>query len=394
MNQEPCKEYVSIDFIDKSFRVCSRHKRGTDGYIEYSMNFIENNYKLWVELNSMTYEIGVSKAFCVTTPCLREVFSAQFRDRVVHTMLDLKFGPLLEEELTDCAYACRTGKGTTYGIADVREQIRRVSNDYTIETWVLKGDLQGFFMSIIRLKLYCILEATIRRKYHEDDIEWWLWLWKKVILHDPTKDCIKKGDLALWDKLPTNKSLFTCGKGKGLPIGNLPSQMLENLLMSVFDKWVLNRIGKEGGYGRYVDDFVIISRDKKELLCLWRDARVFLRDELGLTLHPHKVYLQEAKKGIRFTGVMIRPGRSLPNPRTIEHLYDVIDEFGRCDNPRGEELVRFVNRINSLLGLIAQYASYNIRRKAWTMMSHKDRVYCKNMRIIKIKSNFKRKVKL
>lgn len=315
-------------------------------------------------------------------------------NRIIHHLLAIKFSEILESEMADKAYACRVGKGTDYGIADVRKEIKRVSDNYTKEAWVLKCDLQGFFMSINRSLLYNLLEKVIMEKYRGKDIEWWLWLWKKVVLHDPTRNCVKVGDLNLWDKLPTNKSLFTCGEGKGLPIGNLPSQLLENLLMSIFDKWVLSRIGKEGGYGRYVDDFVVISRDKKQLLCLWRDARVFLRDELGLTLHPHKVYLQESKRGIRFTGVMIRPHISLPNPRTIEHLYDVIDEFGRCDNPRGEELVRFVNHINSLLGLIAQYASYNIRRKAWTMMSHKDRVYCKNMRIIKIKSNFKRKVKL
>ena len=389
MNQEPHKEYVSIDFIDKSFRVCSKHKRGTDGYIEYSMNFIENNYKLWIELNTMTYEIGASKAFCVTKPCLREVFCAAFRDRIVHTMLDIKFGPLLEEEFIQSAYACRKGKGTSYGVEDVREQIRRVSKDYTVIAWALKGDMQGFFMSIVRLKLYYILEATIRRKYHEADIEWWLWLWKKVVLHDPTKNCVKKGDLTLWSKLPKNKSLFTCGKGKGLPIGNLPSQMLENLLMSIFDKWVLGRIGKEGGYGRYVDDFVVISRDKKQLQQLLQEARVFLREELWLTLHPHKVYMQEARKGLRFTGVMIRPNRSLPNPRTIEHLYDVIDRFGMIENPRGDTLQRYVNRINSLYGLLVHYDTYNVRRKAWSMMPHKERIYCVNMKKMKIKYNYK-----
>lgn len=381
-------EYVSIDFIDKSFRKCSKHKRSTDGCIEYTMSYIENNYRLYVELNTMTYEISASKAFCVTRPKLREVFCADFRDRIVHTMLDLKFSPLLEEEFSDKAYACRVGRGTEYGIQDVKEQIKTVTNGYTTTAWVLKGDLQGFFMSIDRLRLYHILEATIRRKYHEADIEWWLWLWKKVILHDPTVGCVKKGDLTLWNKLPPHKSLFTCGEGKGMPIGNQPIHILENLLLSAFDKWVLERIGEEGGYGRYVDDFIVVSRDKKLLLRLLQDARVFLRDELGLILHPHKVYLNEAKKGVRFTGVMIRPNRMLPNPRTIEHLYDVINEFVKIDNPRDETLDKYINRINSLLGMLVHYNTYNVRRKAWMMMPYKDRVYCKNMKVIKIKSNF------
>lgn len=255
---------------------------------------------------------------------------------------------------------------------------------------MLKCDLQGFFMSINRSLLYSLLEKVIRAKYHGSDIEWWLWLWKKVILHDPTKNCVKVGDLGLWGKLPKNKSLFTCEEGVGLPIGNLPSQLLANLLLSQFDKLMMERLGKDGGYGRYVDDFVVISRDKKILLKILQESRCYLLEELGLTLHPHKVSLQRASSGVRFTGALIRPNRTLPNPRTIEHLYDVIDQFGITPDPKGEILQRYVNRINSLMGVLVHYDSYNIRRKAWTMMPHKDRVFCVNMKKIKIKNQFKK----
>ena len=159
----------------------------------------------------MEYEISKSKAFCVTRPKLREVFCADFRDRIIHHLLAIKFTDILEGEMTDKAYACRVGKGTDYGIADVKKQIKRVSDNYTKEAWVLKCDLQGFFMSINRSLLYRLLEKVIRENYHGDDMEWWMWLWKKAVLHDPTKNCIRVGDLSLWDKLPANKSLFTCG---------------------------------------------------------------------------------------------------------------------------------------------------------------------------------------
>ena len=74
--------------------------------------------------------------------------------------------------MTDKAYACRVGKGTDYGITDVRKEIKRVSDNYTKEAWVLKCDLQGFFMSINRSLLYDLLEKVIRAKYHGSDIEW------------------------------------------------------------------------------------------------------------------------------------------------------------------------------------------------------------------------------
>ena len=338
----------------------------------------------------MIYEISKSKTFCVTRPKLREVFCAAFRDRVVHHLLAIKFADILESEMTDKAYACRAGKGTDYGIADVKKEIERVSENYTKEAWVLKCDLQGFFMSINRSLLYRLLEKVIMEKYHESDIEWWLWLWKKVVLHDPTKNCVRVGDLSLWDNLPANKSLFTCGEGVGLPIGNLPSQLLANLLLSQFDKLMIDRVCEDGGYGRYVDDFVVISRDKKLLLNILQESRNYLLEELDLTLHPRKVSLQRASSGARSPGAPIRPRRMLPNIQTIYHLYDVIDRFGIESDPKSEVLRRYVSRINSLMGVLVHYDSFNIRRKAWSMMPHKDRVFCVNMKKIKIKNKFKK----
>lgn len=93
--------------------------------------------------------------------------------------------------------------------------------------------------------------------------------------------------------------------------------------------------------------------------------------------------------GVRFTGALIRPGRTLPNPRTVEHLHDVIDMFGIESNPKGEVLHRYVGRINSPMGVLVHFNAYNIRRKAWMMMPYKDRVFCVNMRKIRIMNKYK-----
>lgn len=377
------KEYVSIELIDEGYRDCRKRKGSTEGCMEYGKDYILNNLQLYKELNSMTYEVGRSKAFIVTRPKIREVFCAQFRDRIVHHILAIKFLPIFESEMTDNAYACRKGKGTDYGINHIREQMERVSEDYTKETWVLKCDLQGFFMSIDRKMLYGIVENLLRKKYHGSDIDFWLWLWKKVIMNDPSKNCIKVGDLKLWDKLPRNKSLFTCGEGKGLPIGNLPSQILANLLMSRFDKWILGCVGKDGGYGRYVDDFVVVSRNKRLLLDILHDARIFLRDELDLTLHPDKVYLQEAKKGVKITGAVIMPHRVYVGNNTIGRLFDVIEGWNNIKSPTGEETEKFIKRVNSLFGHLVHRNSYAIRWSAWKSIEHKDKVYCENMRYLR-----------
>ena len=152
---------------------------------------------------------------------------------------------------------------------------------------------------------------------------------------------------------------------------------------------MIDRVGEDGGYGRYVDDFVVISRDKKLVLNILQEARNDLLEELCLTLHPRKVSLQRAASGVRFTGALIRQDRMLPNIRTIEHLYDLIDRFGIESDPKREVLRRYVSRINSLMGVLAHYNTYNIRRKAWTMMPYKDRVFCVNMKKIRIMNKYK-----
>lgn len=117
------KEYVTLDFVYEAYRDCCKHKGSTESCMGYTIKYIAENYLLYKELNGMTYTIGESKAFCVTKPTLREVFCAKFRDRIVHHLLALKFGNILDGELTDRAYACRKDKGTDYGINDIRAQI-------------------------------------------------------------------------------------------------------------------------------------------------------------------------------------------------------------------------------------------------------------------------------
>lgn len=378
-------EYITIDDVYKGYRDCKRFKASTTGCVEYMQNYLANNLQLYQDLNSMTYEIGQSKAFCVTRPKLREVFCAQFRDRIVHHILAIKFIDIFETEMFDCAYACRKGKGTLYGIEHVKQQIAEVSSGYTVETWILRCDLQGFFMSIDRRMAYRIVEDIIRRRYDGDGIEWWLWLWRKVILHDPTKNCVKTGDMRLWDRLPANKSLFTCGEGKGFPIGNLPSQIIANIIMSRFDKWIIGLLGDGCGYGRYVDDFVAVSRDKKRLLDVLHDAREWLDCKLGLTLHPHKVYLQEARKGVVFTGAAIMPGRIYCGKTTVEHLFERIEEWNNMTDVSREQTESFARSVNSLFGHMKHYNSYAIRWIAWKKIRHKESVYCENMNKLKIR---------
>lgn len=280
-------EYITLEELYTAYTDCCKHKRSSKGFLEYYGDWMMNNYKLWKSLNDMTYTIGQSKVFVVTRPKIREVFCAEFKDRIVHHLLINKFNNLIESRMIDNSFSCRKGKGVLKGLQSVAKQIAEKSNNYTSEAWVLKCDLQGFFMSINRKLVWNIVRKLIRKNYHEPDVNWWLWLWKLVILNAPEKKCHYVGDPNLKYRVPHNKSLFY-SKGNGLPIGNLPSQVLANLLLSPFDHYVLSQ---DVGYARYADDFITISSDKQKLLKLINSYKNFLKEKLKLTMHPTKLYI-------------------------------------------------------------------------------------------------------
>lgn len=368
------KEYITIEEVTRGYMDCKKRKGSTDDCARYSEDWVSNNIRLWSELNSMTYEVGPSRAFCVTRPKIREVFCAQFRDRVVHHIAVNHFLDLFEGEMIDDAYACRKGKGALYGAQRMAEQMERVTEGYTREAWTMACDLQGFFMSIDRRMLYDMVRKLVKEKYDGGNTDWWLWLWKKIILNAPEKNCRRTGDTFLWNYLPRNKSLFTSG-GKGLPIGNLPSQVLANLLLSGFDKWMRFRLG-DGGYGRYVDDFICIHTDKELLLDTARMARVWLRENLGLSMHPRKFTLQRADKGITFAGTTIKPGRLYPSRRAVDGLFDWIKEYNEMRVGK-EDLC---NHFDSYMGHLAHHDSYSVRWRAWTNIEDKKGLMCTNMK--------------
>ena len=195
------------------------------------------------------------------TPVKREVFAAGFRDRVVHHVLIRRLNPLFEREFICDSYSCRVGKGTHLGIARLQRFLRRESSNPPCDPWVLRLDIQGFFMNIQRTKLLNLLQDFLNRTYPGDDLKLILQLLRNLILADPTRDCRLQSPLSSWDNLPANKTLFKVPAGCGLPIGNLTSQVLANFYLSGLDHYVKHTL-RLANYGRYVDDLFLVRPDR------------------------------------------------------------------------------------------------------------------------------------
>ena len=333
--------------------------------LAFELDYESELLALWEEINAGTYRPGRSTAFVIDKPVKREIFAADFRDRVVHHLIINKLNHIFEKTFIYDSYACREGRGTHFGIQRVDRFIRQCSLNYTRDCYVLKLDIQGFFMAIDKRILWRMLRDLISQHYQQADKDLLLMLCYKIITNNPTKNCFIKGSRQNWDGLPSDKSLFHSAPFCGLPIGNLTSQIFANVYLNAFDHFIKHDLGLRY-YGRYVDDFITIHQDHDYLVSLVPRIAHFLKINLGLTLHPRKLYLQHYSKGAPFLGVVIKPNHITSGKRIKGNFYNAIAQHNAiaiAQKPNREEQAAFLCSINSYLGIMKHYNTYQLRKK-------------------------------
>ena len=134
-----------------------RNKRNTNNALSFELHYESSLIHLCDDIFKRNYQPRRSIAFIVNKPVKREVFAADFRDRIVHHLIFNYIAPVFEKRFVNDSYSCRTGKGTHYGIQRVDHFIRSCSENYHKDCYILKMDIQGYFMSIDRLLLYDIV---------------------------------------------------------------------------------------------------------------------------------------------------------------------------------------------------------------------------------------------
>lgn len=117
---------ITLEDVISAYYKCRKNKRSTCNALKFEINWEIECAKLYDEIINGTYEIGRSIAFIVTRPKKREVFAADFRDRVVHHLIMSRLEPLFEREFIRDNYNCRVKKGTLYGINRLHEQVKSV----------------------------------------------------------------------------------------------------------------------------------------------------------------------------------------------------------------------------------------------------------------------------
>lgn len=289
---------LTVPEIFEAYYDCRKTKRNTANALLFEENLEQNLLELYEDLVNQTYYPGKSICFVVHSPKVREVWAADFRDRVVHHAFYNRYAEGIIKSFIGDSYACIPGRGTHAAVTKIDRNVRSITQNHTQEGYVLKMDIANYFASIDR----DILDEQLSR--HITD-PWWVWLYKTILHHDPTQNVFVRSSQALMKRVPAHKSLFN-SNGKGLPIGNLSSQLFGNVYLNDLDQYAKHEL-KIKHYVRYVDDILVVGKCSKELAKLVKPIDSFLGDKLRLRLHPNKISINKIEHGFDALGYVVRP---------------------------------------------------------------------------------------
>ncbi len=279
-------QIIEFSNLLSSARKAQRGKRFRENVLSFNYGLERELLKLHDELVSKTYLPGAYRTFQIVEPKKRMISAAPYRDRVVHHALCNVIAPIFERTFISDSYANRVGFGT-------HRALRRFTHFARSSRYALQCDVRKYFPSID----HEILKAIVRRKIKCRET---LWLIDTIIDASNEQEQVE-------EYFPGDDIFSPFERRRGLPIGNLTSQFLANVYLNGFDHFVKEQLKAEK-YIRYVDDFALLSDDRRFL----EEARLAVEYHLAglrLKIHPVKSQLFETRKGANFLGFRVLPDR-------------------------------------------------------------------------------------
>lgn len=286
-------------------------------------------FSLHSDLKNKTYQHSKYEAFKINDPKPRNIHKASVRDRLLHHAIFRILYPYFDKRFIAHSYSSRKNMGTHRALIAFKKMCNKVSKNNTKTVWVLKCDIRKFFASID----HQILKDILKKYIHDTDT---LNLLNNII-----------------------DSFYTV-PGKGLPLGNLTSQLLVNIYMNEFDQWVKHTL-KAKYYIRYADDFVILSTDKTEPERYLEDIHIFLDERLQLQIHPNKVSITTLASGVDFLGWVHFSKHRVLRTVTKKRMFK---------NLKKKEYAN--DSVQSYLGMLKHGNAHTLRKKISEKTKHYD----------------------
>ena len=313
-------DIISTNNLLEAWKEFLKGKRNKKDVQDFQYQLSDNIVALHKELKDKTYKHGGYYAFNISDPKPRNIHKASVRDRLLHHAIYRQFYKFFDKTFIHDSYSCRRLRGTHKAVERFKNFALKASRNNTKTLWILKCDVKKFFASID----HKIMLEIVGQRITDQGA---LWLVGRVI-----------------------ESFHSTGVGKGLPLGNLTSQLLVNVYMAKFDQYVKHSL-RAKYYIRYADDFIIMSRDKAWLEGILILVELFLQKELALKLHPDKISIRTFASGVDFLGWVHFPDHRILRNVTKKRMFSKIKKFPSSD------------RLTSYRGLITYGNTQKIRRQ-------------------------------
>jgi len=262
---------ISVENLLSAWQEFLNGKSQKIGVAEFKLNLMDKLIDLHNDLKNQTYTHDSYQAFKINDPKPRDIHVASVRDRVLHRAIYRILYPFFDHKFIFDSYSCRLGKGTHKALNRFRDFGKCSSFGNKKTVWILKGDIKKCFASIDQQILFEILKKNIKDSN--------VLLLLRIII----------------------KSFSSGVIYKGLPLGNLTSQLLVNIYLNEFDQFVKQKL-KLKYYIRYADDFIFFSQDRRELESIISIISTFLQEKLKVIIHPKKIFIKTLASGVDFLG--------------------------------------------------------------------------------------------
>jgi retron-type reverse transcriptase len=289
--------FEKIICLENLFFAWDEFKRGKarkNDVARFAFDVEDNLFDLYEQLSNGRYTHSSYTSFYLCDPKLRHIHKPAIKDRIVHHAIVAATEPFFERHFIFNSYSSRKGKGTHRAVKRLHRLAWRLSFNNTKTVWILHCDVRKFFDSVD----HGILLRLIRRRIGDPQV---LELIEKIVHSYHTQ------------------------QGKGIPLGNLTSQLFSNIYLNELDQFITNTLGLQN-YIRYADDVVIIARNKIFLESIVSIIGDFLANRLQLTLHPKKMTLRKWHQGIDFLGYVSFPHYTILRTKTKRRMFKRISE--------------------------------------------------------------------
>lgn len=264
------QEIISIENLCEAWQEFIRGKRQKKDVQQFNLHLGDEIVELHQLLKNGEYKHSDYAHFRINDPKPRDIHKASVRDRLLHHALHRKLYPFFAKQFISDSFSCQTGKGLHRAIDRFKKYSNKVSKNNTRTCWILKCDIRKFFASIDHVILINLIKQ-------------------------------KMNDAKLVEILENIIRSFETKPGKGIPLGNLTSQLFANIYLNELDQYIKHDIRVQN-YIRYADDFVLLSTDRTVLLHILPNIQAFLSGMLELRLHPDKISIQTLDAGVDFLG--------------------------------------------------------------------------------------------